>query len=158
MSTIIAIDPGPTESAWVVLTCGVPTDFGKETNATVIAWLRERSLHKDARKTPLVIERIASYGMPVGEEIFETVYWTGRFTEAYGDDMTMRITRKAVTRHLCGIGKAKDSNVRQALIDRYGGKRETKKGGILYKVSKDVWAALGVAVTAYDESMTISYV
>ena len=57
--------------------------------------------------------------------------------------------------HLCNSVRAKDSNVRQALLDRFpatgGGKTPqigTKsKPGPLYGFSKDMWAALGVALT-----------
>jgi hypothetical protein len=66
----------------------------------------------------------------------------------------MRATVKA---HLCRSAKAKDSNVRQALIDLFGGKENaigTKKTpGPLYGISGDVWAALAVAVTWYDANM-----
>jgi hypothetical protein len=50
--------------------------------------------------------------------------------------------------------KAKDANVRQALIDRYGGKAEAigtvKKQGPLYRVKSHAWQALAVAVTASE--------
>jgi len=55
--------------------------------------------------------------------------------------------------HLCGSARAKDTNIRQALIDRYGGSAAIGKKaapGPLYGVSKDVWSALAVAVTAAD--------
>jgi hypothetical protein len=59
---------------------------------------------------------------------------------------------------LCGATKAKDSNIRQAIMDRYGSAREKAIGrkatpGPLYGVSKDIWAAIGVAIT-FDEDST----
>ena len=51
---------------------------------------------------------------------------------------------------LCRDSRAKDANIRQALIDRYGGPGAIKKGGPLYKVSKDAWAALAVGVTYWE--------
>ena len=51
---------------------------------------------------------------------------------------------------ICRDSRAKDSNVRQALIDRYGGPSTVKKGGVLHGVSKDVWAALAVGVTYWE--------
>ena len=58
-----------------------------------------------------------------------------------------------------GQTKAKDSNIRQAIMDRYGSTREaaigTKKNPQeLYGVSKDIWAALGVAITASETTST----
>ena len=70
----------------------------------------------------LVIEMIASYGMPVGKEIFETCVWIGRFKELaiIKNKKVDYIYRKEEKINLCQSMKAKDSNIRQALIDRFG--------------------------------------
>jgi hypothetical protein len=103
---------------------------------------------------------IASYGMPVGAEVFETCVWIGRFAErwqhAYGYEHVppRMVYRREVKLHLCGSSKAKDPNVRQALIDKWGGKDKAigKKAspGPLYGLTGDCWAALAVAVTAAE--------
>lgn len=142
VSEILAIDPGTTKSAWVYLVGGEVSLFGKEEN--------ESMLNKLDHSYVLAIERIASYGMPVGEEVFETVYWSGRFAQAW-DGPVVRVPRVKVKLHLCHNSMAKDSNIRQAIIDRFGGKASIKKGGNLYKISGDIWAALGVALTVYDK-------
>ncbi|RMH18214.1 MAG: hypothetical protein D6698_07430 [Gammaproteobacteria bacterium] len=105
-------------------------------------------------KTLLAVEMIASYGMPVGADVFETVLWIGRFIEAWKDEYRL-IYRREVKIEICGTMEAKDANIRQALIDLFprtgGGKTPqigTKKDpGPLYGVVKDIWSALGVAVT-----------
>ncbi|MDP3703585.1 MAG: hypothetical protein Q8R78_04295 [Candidatus Omnitrophota bacterium] len=104
----------------------------------------------------IVFEQIESYGMPVGREIFATVFWTGRFYQAalgYVQDV-VQLPRRAVKLHLCQSARAKDSNVRQALIDRFGGleKARGKKAskGPLYGLKADEWSALAVAVTWWD--------
>lgn len=155
MSAIIAIDPGPTWSAMLILIAGQPSNFGIKRNDELIAWLRKG--HTATLLATVVIEKVESFGMAVGAEIFETVYWSGRFAEAARPSPVERIGRKAVKLHLCGTTKAKDSNIRQALIDRYGGAeaRGTKKEpGPLYGIANDVWSALAVAVTYADGMAT----
>lgn len=137
----IAIDPGPVESAWVMIQGKSLIEFGKEPNEQFLQKL-EVMAHF-AEET--VIEKIASYGMAVGEEVFETVFWSGRFAQAIGSNVH-RLPRLKVKTQLCRDSRAKDANIRQALIDRYGGPACIKKGGALYKVSGDVWAALAVGV------------
>jgi hypothetical protein len=91
-----------------------------EPNETIATYLRERRFTAEA--THLVIEKIAAMGMAVGAEVFETVYWSGIFAEA-GRYLTVdRLPRSTIKVHLCGTVKAKDANIRQALIDRSGGR------------------------------------
>lgn len=157
---IFAIDPGTTQSAWVIYRsgpqgAGVILSFGKHDNAHVLDMIHNMPslLYK------VVIEQIVSYGMPVGAEVFETVWWTGRFSEAAinkGMSLT-RIPRKRIVLHLCNNPRGNDASVRQALIDRFGPGKEKAIGkkanpGPLYGVSGDVWAALGVAVTYSDKA------
>lgn len=147
---IIAIDPGCTESAWVSLDGErALCSFGKVANAAMLDVCR--ALPVDT--THVVIEKVANYGMAVGAEVFETVFWSGRFAEAadsQGADI-VRIPRLDVKLQICRDSRAKDANIRQALIDRWGGIAATKKGGELHGVSKDVWAALAVGVTYLEK-------
>jgi hypothetical protein len=157
--TILAIDPGTVQSAWVVYDpswCRV-VDFGIEPNSELID--RLRSWHDFARlgEHPFldfaVVEKIESYGMPVGAEVFATVHWSGRFEEALYPTPVVLLPRRAVKLHLCGDSRAKDPNIRQALLDRFGGKLATgtkKAPGPLYGIHADLWAALAVAVTYAD--------
>ena len=149
MSVVFAIDPGPMESAFVRLADDDIRDYGKIPNADLLRKLDTASYISDA----VAIEMIASYGMPVGAEVFETCVWIGRFMQACGNTPIKRITRIAVKNHLCHSSKAKDANIRQALIDRFGGPDaigKKAKQGPLYGVSGDVWSALAVAVTWMD--------
>jgi hypothetical protein len=150
---ILAVDPGPTESAYLWLRDGMPTEFAKESNEVVL------EICQDAEIYPLTIEKVASYGMPVGAEVFETVFWSGRFAQAYGGEVS-RIPRTDVKMHLCHTIKGvNDSVIRQALIDRYGPGKEVaigtkKQPGPLYGIKADCWAALALAVTFWDKSTT----
>lgn len=163
---ILAIDPGNTESGFAVIE--VPDfkllDFGKVPNEN----LKERlwahgifgwsNLEEDFDIDEFVIEMIASYGMAVGKDVFETCVWIGRFNEAlHGTGKKVNyIYRKDEKMTLCNSMKAKDSNIRQALIDRYAkhdfknGKGTKKNPDVFYGVSKDVWSAIAVGVTYYE--------
>ena len=147
MKNIYAIDPGSEKSAIVHIGPNGITGAIKDNYAMLMHLEMLTCGH-------LSIEMIASYGMPVGKEIFETCVWIGRFIQAWEGGYT-KIYRKDVKMHLCGSTKAKDSNIRQALIDRYGPGRDKAIGlrkaqGPLYGFSKDMWAALAVAVTYMD--------
>jgi len=154
--TVLAIDPGNEQSAWVLYNGSRPVAFAKESNAEVLHKMRRLSDNSGpfARTEHIAIEMVASYGMPVGREVFETVLWSGRFTEAaWTVDHTL-VYRRDVKLHLCGQARAKDGNVRQALIDRWGGKAKAigskVKPGPLYGFKADTWQALAVAVTWSD--------
>lgn len=98
----------------------------------------------------LVIEQIESYGMAVGREVFATVFWSGRFAQMWDcrDNCTWSmLPRRDVKLALCGSARAKDPNIRQALLDRYGGVAAGKKGGPLAGIKSHLWAALAVAET-----------
>ena len=96
---------------------------------------------------------IASYGMPVGKEVFETCVWIGRFQQAAPIGMRLEY-RKDVKLHHCYSVKATDSNITQALIDRFAcGVRNRGKGtkddpGWFYGFRADIWQAYALAV--YD--------
>ena len=108
----------------------------------------------------VAIEMIASYGMAVGKSVFETCVWIGRFIQAlennYYNDSLKFIYRKDEKMNLCHSMKAKDSNIVQALIDRFApntpnkGKGTKKEPGWFYGFKKDIWQAYAVGVTYYD--------
>ena len=152
---ILAIDPGPTMSAWVVY------DPAEKRIVWHAKQDNEQFLHEELgvfadNCHSLAIEMIASYGMAVGADVFETCVWIGRYHQRWLDNGTVapvqRVFRRDVKMHLCGSARAKDANIRAALIDRFGPGKEkaigTKKApGPLYGVKADVWAALAVAIT-----------
>lgn len=145
---ILAIDPGTTHSGYVVWEGGQVCRSGVLENAEILEMLDKEI----PGNYPLAIEMIASYGMAVGKEVFETCLWVGRFMQAAGAWRVKLIYRQQVKLHLCKSPRAKDANIRQAIIDLYGGKAEAigtvKKPGPLYGVKSHAWAALAVAITA----------
>jgi hypothetical protein len=141
---LLAIDPGTSASGWVIFDGSNVRASGVSCNEAVLTELlggwQER----------LAIEMIASYGMPVGAEVFETCVWIGRFIEAFARPAAAeRIYRRDVKLELCGSPRAKDANIRQALIDRLGPPGTKKTPGPTYGVRSHAWAALGVAVTVW---------
>lgn len=152
--TILAIDPGTTESAYVTYNASTATliGLGKMPNNELRGVLAHRPWH-DAPGV-IVCEMIESYGMRfVGAETYETCVWIGRFIAAAEPMRVERIFRTRVKEHLLGARKGKDSDVNQALADRFGGTaaKGTKRApGPLYGVAGDIWAALAVAVTWAD--------
>lgn len=142
---ILAIDPGTVESGWVLLVSGRVAQSGVSENHGLLRQVA--STHGDA--DVLALEMIASYGMPVGREVFETCVWIGRFVQAWrSPDSAKLVYRRDVKLHLCGSPKAKDPNIRQALIDLLGPAGTKRAPGPTYGVRSHAWAALGVAVTA----------
>ena len=148
---ILALDPGPTQTGFCLYDGAAVRSCGVMPNEDMLLYLH---LNPIAR---LAIEMIASYGMAVGREVFETCVWIGRFQQAWSaPDAVELVYRKDVKLHLCGTTKAKDANIRQALLDlfpRTGGGATPQVGtkaqpGPLYGVSSHAWPALGVAITA----------
>lgn len=147
---ILAIDPGTTKSGWVKMCAGTVMSSGVLENRLMLERIRIEPAAE------LAIEMIQSYGMSVGKEVFETCVWIGRFIEAWHDPEAVALVyRKDVKLHLCGTTKAKDANIRQAIIDLYpatGGGKVPQIGvksnpGPLYGVSSHAWPAIGVALT-----------
>lgn len=154
---LLAIDPGDTESAWVVIDMDTrrPIAHAKEPNERVLRRCWGDGLEEVSHTA---IEMIASYGMPVGAEIFDTCVWIGRFTEALSGRIRPEyVFRKSVKLHLCHSAAAKDSNITQALVDRFArgqsnfGKGTKAEPGWFHGFYKDIWAAYAVAVYAADQ-------
>ncbi|MBU3208556.1 hypothetical protein KPL28_02765 [Clostridium algidicarnis] len=158
---ILAIDPGSTESAYVVVDKDLkPKIFGKVKNEDLLEDLKmDRFIEKDnGEQDHFVIEMIASYGMAVGATVFDTCVWIGRFIEAIDDEVTY-IYRKDEKINLCHSMKANDSNITQALIDRFApgvrnkGKGTKKEPEWFYGFKKDIWQAYAVGITYYDMNL-----
>ncbi len=151
---ILAVDPGSEQSAWVVYDPVARRlhGFGIVPNHDMFAVMGAR-----AAAEAMVIEEVQSYGMAVGKTVFDTVFWAGRFAQFWdGIGGAFHLyPRRQVKLELCGQARAKDGNVRQALIDRFGPGKRAAVGlkacpGPLYGVKKDIWAALALAVAWCD--------
>lgn len=147
--TVLGVDPGTEESGYAL--------YDPENNTVEYAGIADNRELESLIPSEFAADRYAcewveSFGMPVGKEIFETVHFIGRLSTR---TLFYRVTRKEVKLHLCNSARAKDKNIRQAILDRFeptgGGKTPqigTKsKPGPLYGMSSHKWSALAVAIT-----------
>lgn len=163
---IFAIDPGNIMSGYALLGADSTEiihiiECGKLPNKDIQAIMNRWFDLTDI----LAIEMIAHYGqgMAAGATTFDTCIWIGRFLETAERDMHMqegvdihRIMRREEKINLCGSMKAKDKDIKQALVDRFAagqpnyGKGTKKAPSFFYGVSADAWSAIAVGVTAFD--------
>lgn len=154
---ILAIDPGSSETGWVI-TQGdppmPPCDMGISPNIIVADMIRADIFDL------LVIESIpAVYGHSAKPQLCDTMRWEGRFIEradqrGCGWKLIERARVKAL---LCRAANAKDSDVRAELNRRWGSEDAVgskKEPGPLRGVKGDIWAALAVAVWARETMAT----
>src|SRR3546814_8179822 len=73
MSMWLALDPGTFESGWCVLDGQRVVHSGVMRNEAMVQWLRDEEW---LRPCTLAIEMVQGMGMAVGQEVFETVWWT----------------------------------------------------------------------------------
>lgn len=143
---ILAIDPGPVIQSFVIFDGKRVVSSGNVSVDELCVILEENPGLLAA------CEYIDFIGMAAGKEIFSTVFNCGRL---YASATIMRlIPRRDIKMHLCGTHRAKDANVRQALIDKVGPVGTKKHPGPCYGVATHLWAALAVAVTATDVDKT----
>lgn len=157
---ILAIDPGNTESAYALIDTRTkrPVEIDKIPNHDLLNDRLPRI--RDHHGIGVVaIEMVASYGMPVGREVFETCVWIGRFWQANIAAThlpVLLVYRRDVKLHHCHTSKAKDSNITQALIDRFAlnvpsrGKGTKADPGWFYGFRADIWQAYALAVYVAD--------
>ena len=154
---IFAIDPGNEASAYALV--DLPEfrilDKWKIPNGELLELCR--SITREEADLA-AIEMIASYGMPVGREVFETCVWIGKYMGALQISTTMvyRLEEKLC---LCHDTRANDASIRRALIDRYAkhdfktGRGTKKNPDTFYGVKSDIWSAIAVCVTAYEREI-----
>ena len=141
---VFAIDPGTLSSGFVladVTPSGIELiHFGKAENRELL------QIMDGVAFECLLVEMVASYGMTVGAEIFETCVWIGQFLHAAESRNipVARLKRKEVVSEICGSSKAKDGNVRQALIDIYGAVGTKHAPGYFYGFAGDIWQAFAL--------------
>ena len=135
MMLVAAFDPGPEKTGWVMYavnngSVGSIDCAEIASNDDLLRKLRLWTNHHGARH--VVIEKIENYGMPVGVDVHETLMFVGRMIEVFEriGIKPVLVPRRTVKLHLCNSAKAKDSNIRQVLIDRFGPGKDRAIGGV----------------------------
>jgi hypothetical protein len=161
---ILGIDPGTTESGWVI--------YNTENHSIIDKGIWDNKKVLDAIAVfdfdVLSIEMVASYGMPVGKETFETVYWIGRFvcrSEGFFKPSFRYYKKTDINPAICFNSNVKDAMIRRALLDMFpktgGGKEPSigtkKQPGALYGINSHMFPALAVALTHALKNGLIEY-
>jgi len=163
---VFAIDPGNIESGFAFVDTDTykPIQFGKVDNYVIFDCINKFGIKPI--ECEVAIEMIASYGMAVGAEVFETCVWIGRFKEFFIERgfKVNYIYRREEKLCICHSPKANDSNIRIALADRFRttetdtyAKGVKKNPGFFYGFSQDVWMAFCVAVVYIDKCTNIPF-
>ena len=152
---VFAIDAGTTESGFCIMDFATykPLLFGKAENEEVLRYVLEGCYDV------LVYEEFQSYGMSVGKSTITSITWNGRFIQAAVSLLKpyYPIYRAEEKIAICGTMKAKDANIRQALIDRFAqfdfkqGKGTKNNQDFFYGFAKDCWSAFCVGTTWIDK-------
>lgn len=161
MGKILAIDPGNQQSGFTIIDSDTysPIHHGKADNRALLD-----DVIYGMSFDEVVIEMVASYGMPVGASVFETCVWIGRFTQAIEDHYlgcipVTYLRRGQVKLNICKSGKANDATIRTALWDRFApgisnyGKGTKDDPGWFYGFKADVWQAYALGVTYVDMAL-----
>jgi hypothetical protein len=152
---ILALDVGTEQSGYCLMSGENyrPLEFGKMDNLELLnaveLWLYDA----------LVYEEFQSYGMPIGKSTITSITWNGRYIQcAWSRGLPYYpIYRVEEKLNLCGTTKAKDANLRQAMIDRFAtfdfknGKGTKSNQDWFYGFSKDAWTAAIIGVTFIDK-------
>lgn len=152
----LAIDPGTEKSGWVLFDENLkPQSFGKDDNELL------KKMFDEIEIEAAVIERVSAYGTKVGQSVFTTCEWIGRFTEALTVPV-YHMRRKDVKTRLGLSQRAADGDVRKYLIRRFArsnenyGKGNRKNPDWFYGFSADVWQAYALGV-AWADCMRVEH-
>lgn len=159
---ILAIDPGNTQSGYVVMGRDyVPSQQkGKTDNLRVLSLIDDLTI--DRELDTVVIEMVSSYGARVGMEVFDTAVWIGRFEQHAVDKgfIVHRLPRREVKMRLLGTMSAKDKDIRALLVERFAhtpnGKGTAKAPDFFYGFAADAWQAYALGA-AYLDGVTQRY-
>jgi len=152
---VIAIDPGSTRSAMVIMDGETlrPLYTHLMENEELQAYIKCLHFEEQDRGA---IEMLQSYGNLIGKDVLDTAVWIGRFYETlrrklfFPPEYVYRMEEKM---HICHSSKAGDAEIRRALIDRFcthdfrTGRGTKANPDFFAGVKADLWAAYAVGLT-----------
>jgi hypothetical protein len=152
MSRILAIDPGPEESGWIIWDSVDEKilQMGINPNMVLLGCLDSPDCSEiDA----VAIEMVGHYGtgMAAGKSVFDTCVFIGELKHALRGLNPWLVLRPDIRLHFCHHRNAKPANVNQVLRDRFGEKGTKKNPGKLFGVRDHIWSALALAVYFADK-------
>lgn len=158
MTKILAIDPGPQDSAGVIWDTEkeIIVEKWHQLNVKILPGLMSFKIG-DQGVEIIAIEDPQAQRRPASNDFINTVQWSARFYQAlyqnlYGEkyDALQLIPYSAISSHFCGIANAKEKFVKEELLKRYGPQGSKSKQGKLYGISGHCWSALAVSVYVAD--------
>ena len=160
---VLGLDPGATSTGCVIMDpVGlVVKKMGDSYNEDMVGMINYVARRKTEWNVDhLAIEFVHVRGQIMSSELIQTIYWTGRFVEAWSPREFSLIDRKDVKMLLCGRSTAQNTHVRAALLALFpqtgGGAIPaigTKKDpGPLYGLTGNHQvAAIGVVLAHHEE-------
>lgn len=149
---LLAIDPGDKISAWVVFAPWKQPDkhlapfrvggFGRAKNADLRNAMGKFSTEQRATHR-MIIEMLRARGMPTANQEFETCVQIGMFRKLWLPGLWSYAFRGDIKLCLCGMARAKDTNVRSALIELWGGEKRAMAGKKCPKCKGKGWCGVG---------------
>jgi len=150
---MLCIDPGPKNSGIAYLKDGLLSGSNQAVDNEELHCILTGLWN---RKNTVCMEELESYNLRAGQATFKSVFWSGRFFEAFNGEVKL-ITRKQVRIFMLGSLKIKntDAKIRDAVLTLFeasGGGRWPEIGikskpGPLYGLTGHAVQALAVGIT-----------
>jgi hypothetical protein len=161
---ILAIDPGETESHFVIWDTTQVKKAWSGDNEDLLRILRDYTKDYLYPDLFIAVEGYNPRGQRLGHNALSTIEWYTRFFQCVRETsprLPCSIVRRAeVWKHITGKGSGVgDSEIMHTLIDRFGDKPTKKRPNKVYgdiKLRGDQWQAFALAVTVADRLQRVN--
>lgn len=148
---ILAIDPGPEQSAGVIWDVDIGRVVACKQMDNRLFRIFVKAQMKCGTFDVAAIEDVAYYGKVLNRSTFETLKFIGRLQEILHPHCHF-VFFPDYALHFCNSRRGvKTSQINAVLTDRLGGKGTQKNPGPLYGIKEHMWSALAVAVYWADK-------